>query len=158
MNYIIEDKFDFFKELNKVEELSNIDKNNISEQSICMITHMPLIYNYVKLPCGHPFNYLPLYKELVLISGYNRTIKCPYCRTISDKLLPYIPLTGVEKRYGINSPKSLCMVGPKCLYKLKNGKNKGSDCGKDGVEFKEGIFCKKHFDLNHIKSNKNDNI
>jgi len=158
MNYIIEDEIDFFKELNKMEEPSDIDNNNIYEQPICMITHMPLIYNSVKLLCGHQFNYLPLYKELVLISGYNRIIKCPYCRTISNKLLPYIPLTGVEKKYGINSPKTLCMVGPKCLYKLKNGKNKGSECAKDGIESKEGIFCKKHFDLTHTKSNEIDKI
>ena len=140
MNYVTEGQFDFFKELNS--ECSD-DENT----KICMISHTPITYNSVKLECNHEFNYLPLYKELLLNKSY-RIIKCPYCRNVTDKLLPYVALAGVEKIYGINSPKSLCMDGPKCLYKLKNGKNKGSECGKDGVESQEGTFCVKHFVLN----------
>ena len=88
----------------------------------------------------------------------NRTIKCPYCRTISDKLLPYIPLSGIQKKYGVNSPKKKCMDAPKCLYKLKTGKNIGLVCGNDGIESQEGIFCKKHFDSFHLISDTKNNI
>jgi|SRR6056300_1062565 len=155
MNYVIEDDIDFFKELNNDTcTIESIEDN----KKMCMISHTPLTYNSVKLPCSHEFNYLPLYNEFVLTNNYNRSIKCPYCRTISDKLLPYIQLPGVQKRYGINSPKSLCMDEPKCLYKLKNGKNKGSLCGKGGVESKEGIFCKKHFDSTYVIKDKKDKV
>ena len=65
MNYIIEDEIDFFKELNKMEEPSDIDNNNIYEQPICMITHMPLIYNSVKLLCGHQFHIAQQVKTLL---------------------------------------------------------------------------------------------
>jgi len=153
MNYVIDDEFDFFKELNNDISLKESDEKN---KKMCMISHTPLTYNFIKLTCSHEFNYLSLYNELILTNGYNRNIKCPYCRTISDKLLPYIPLSGVQKKYGVNSPKSLCMDGPKCLYELKNGKNKGSVCGKSGVESKEGIFCKKHFDSICVIKDKKD--
>lgn len=62
---------------------------------------MPLTYNFIKLPCNHSFNYLPLYNELTLTNTYKRSIKCPYCRTLSSKLIPYIPLPGVEKNMGL---------------------------------------------------------
>jgi len=153
MNYVIDDEFDFFKELNNDISLKESGEKN---KKMCMISHTPLTYNFIKLTCSHEFNYLSLYNELILTNGYNRNIKCPYCRTISDKLLPYIPLSGVQKKYGVNSPKSLCMDGPKCLYELKNGKNKGSVCGKSGVESKEGIFCKKHFDSICVIKDKKD--
>ena len=40
----------------------------------------------------------------------------------------------------------------------KNGKNKGSLCGKGGVESKEGIFCKKHFDSTYVIKDKKDKV
>lgn len=158
MNYIIEDNFNFFNELNKEEDTYESSENK--NEQLCLISHMPLTFNSVKLPCNHVFNYLPLYDELVLVHAYNKNIniKCPYCRTISTRLLPYIPLPGVEKRYGINSPKSLCMNSPKCLYKMKNGKYKGLECGKDGMEGSDGTFCKKHFNLIHLSIEENDKI
>jgi len=149
MNYIIEGNINFFDELNKeVDDTDFLKKEDDGDMKICTISHMPLTYNFIKLPCNHSFNYLPLYNELTLTNTYKRSIKCPYCRTLSSKLIPYIPLPGVEKKYGINTPKKLCMDSPKCLYKLKNGKNKGVACGKDGIETSNGTFCKLHNNLN----------
>ena len=152
MNYIIEGNINFFDELNN--EVDEVDDNDYDIQ-MCTISHTPLTYNYIKMPCNHSFNYLPLYNELSLINTNKKSIKCPYCRTISSKLIPYIPLPGVEKRYGVNTPKKLCMDSPKCLYKLKNGKNKGFVCTKDGIETSNGTFCKRHIDLNNSTIKKN---
>jgi hypothetical protein len=158
MNYIIEDNFNFFNELNKEEDMDQSSGNK--NEQVCMISHMPLTYNSVKLPCNHTFNYLPLYKELVLVNTHtpHKTIKCPYCRTMSMKLLPYIPLVGVEKRYGINIPKTLCMDGPKCVYSIKSGKHKGLECSKDGMEGPDGTFCKKHFEHIQVASEEQSKI
>jgi len=145
MNYIVEDNFNFFNELNKQEETGQSNETtNSDSHKMCMITHMPLTYNSVRLPCNHTFNYIPLYNELNLVYVYNRNIKCPYCRTTSMKLLPYIPLVGVGKKYGINIPKNLCMDAPKCVHIIKSGKHKGVACSKDGMEGPAGTFCKKH--------------
>ena len=135
MNYKIEDNFDFYSELNK-------DDDDECEKK-CMISHLPLTYNSVTLPCNHTFNYIPLYNELILNQKHNN-IKCPYCRNHSDKLMFYLPLPNVKKIYGINYPPKMCMPSPKCNYKLKIGKNKGSICNKNGIEDKDGILCENH--------------
>ena len=85
MNYKIDEDFDFYSELNKKETDEEDNKK-------WMISHKPLTYNSVTLSCGHTYNYLPLYNEYNTkhTSGINN-LKCPYCRTINDKLMPYIP-------------------------------------------------------------------
>ena len=58
-NVIVEEGFDFWKELNEDEDDNkNIDKN------LCELTREPLIINYITLPCGHRFNYKPLCIEI----------------------------------------------------------------------------------------------
>ena len=136
MNYIIEDNFDFFKELNGM----NDDKKS---DNLCMISHLPLIHNAVTLPCEHTFNYLPLYTELCLHND-KKKISCPYCRKLSDKLIPFIPLPEVNKVIGVNYPLNQCLPAPHCTYILKNGKTKGSPCGKNGIETDKGTLCMKH--------------
>ena len=58
MNYIIEGDIDFWNELNDDSE----DVNKIEK---CLLTNSPLSRNYIKLPCGHKFNYKPLYNEII---------------------------------------------------------------------------------------------
>ena len=139
MNYIIEDNFDFFKELNETTTM------NLIEEHKCMISHLPLTYNPITLPCKHSFNYLPLYTELCLHNN-KQNISCPYCREISNKLIPFIPLPNVKKIVGVNSPEKKCLPAPKCEFKLKTG----STCERNGLESKEGIFCTKHHAKNHV--------
>ena len=141
MNYIIEDNFDFFKELN--EAVSN--KTDMMNDK-CMISHMPLSFNSVTLPCNHSFNYLPLYTELRLHNN-NKNIACPYCREVSNKLIPFIPLPKIQKVFGVNYPASKCLPAPECSFILKMGQRKGQKCGNTGVINAEGVFCMKH----HIK-------
>jgi len=132
MNYTIEDNFDFYKELNETTTTINQEHN-------CMISHLPLTYNSITLPCKHSFNYLPLYTELCLHNN-KQNISCPYCREISNKLIPFIPLPNVKKVVGVNSPEKNCLPAPKCEFKLKTG----SKCERNGLVSKEGIFCTKH--------------
>jgi hypothetical protein len=133
MNYIIEDDFDFYSAL-KAETTVN------TPTSVCMISHEPLTYNAITLSCNHSFNYLPLFNELCLYNNKS-SIHCPYCRTKSDKLIPYIPLPNVTKIYGVNSPSKWCMPTPKCAFIVKTG----LACEHNGIEYANGIFCDKHF-------------
>ena len=134
--YIIEDNFDFFKELN--------DTNSLSDENKCMISHTPLTYNSITLPCKHSFNYLPIYTELCLHNDNKSSICCPYCRSITDKFIPFIPLLGVSKVIGVNSPEKKCMPAPRCSAVLIMGARKGKLCGHNGLETVDGTFCEKH--------------
>lgn len=97
MKYNIEGGIDFYAELNKTnsdEEKGEEDK----EDNKCLITRLPLTEGSVKMECGHEFNYLPLYNELVQqlkpsICGYARSgrIVCPYCRHSQQTFLPFNP-------------------------------------------------------------------
>lgn len=149
MNYIIEDGIDFYKELNECDVDDNQDET-------CLISHEPLIRQQtVKLLCGHKFNYLPLFNEIysqkkclnvleVKRLSINQ-LKCPYCRNIQNKLLPYIPqIDGVKRVYGVNSPEKWEMKNYlcECNYVYKSGKKKGLVCGKRSLEEKCNFHSK----------------
>ena len=137
-NYIVEDDFDFFKELN---DIATCDLSG----NKCMISHLPLTYNSIILQCNHSFNYIPLYKELCIKnSSSSKRITCPYCRTTNNKLIPFIPLPNVHKRFGVNHPSKRCMPGLKCSMILKSGARKGAMCENNGMETSNGILCEKH--------------
>ena len=50
--------------LNEEDDDEEISDNFMNEKR-CLITSDKLIDNYVTLPCGHKFNYKPLYQEIV---------------------------------------------------------------------------------------------
>ena len=148
MNYIIEGGLDFYAEINK----------NDSEDgsSLCLISGESLGRNHIELPCNHKFNYVPLYQEVVTQKHkYNALsterllssqIKCPYCRSVSDKLLPFIPLdNGVSRVKGVNHPSSMCMEHNTCSWVFKSGKNKDCPCKKAGFETDFGELCESHW-------------
>ena len=146
--YTLEDQFDFYKALNDSDDVPAVENICISGNintsgNICMISHFPLSFNSVTLPCKHSFNYIPLYTELCIHHNY-RIIRCPYCRTEFDKFIPFIPLPNVKRVIGVNSPEKKCMPAPKCQYMLKSGINKGKICHINGMECEAGIFCMKH--------------
>jgi hypothetical protein len=95
-----------------IKELLEKEEEEKEDEKCCLITHAPLKENFVELECGHTFNYVPLFKEIVnqkrlscldnhKLSLYE--LRCPYCRNKQKKLLPYYEgLAGVEKKNGIN--------------------------------------------------------
>jgi len=147
-NYIIDDsEFDFFKELSKIS--SHVESIEISE---CLLSKEPLTYNNVKLTCGHTFNYEPLFFEIYTskykLNTQSRnvfTIKCPYCRSHSGYVLPYIPLDGCKQKIiGVNHPARHCKPSHICSWKFSHGNHIGECCGKSAYENELGVFCVKH--------------
>ena len=152
MNIIIEDNIDFYKQIYE-SDTSDDDTND----NICLITKLPLDNNKIVLPCNHSFNFMPLYKEIynqkirTSVSHLETTklrfdqIKCPYCRHTFDFLLPHIR---INKQMifcsGINSPASLCMPFHTCKYVFGSGKNKNTQCNKNGYFEGDDCYCLVH--------------
>jgi hypothetical protein len=100
MDYMIEDDIDFFAELNKPDHAIPPEQ----EDHLCLITHEPLSDKFVTLKCGHKFNYVPLYNDLIrhktkfnkkeTTKCNKKQIRCPYCRNVQSQLLPYYPQFG----------------------------------------------------------------
>lgn len=164
MNYIIENNIDFFSELNK--ELSDDSNQN----NICLLTHQLLEENFITLLCGHKFNYIPLYNEVCNQKKDNyletthlsiNQIKCPYCRSITNKLLPYIEHKDVVYKRGINYPLRYCMSLYSCQW-MKYGKNKHPVlCNKGAFKSEHGTYCSHHQNLcknKQIKQEKKQQI
>ena len=104
MNKINNINNDFFKYLNS-------DNEDIDD--ICLISNLSLEKNYITLPCGHRFNYTPLFNEVKNQKNYSsletsrikkNQIKCPYCRTIVNNLLPFHNHGSSEKHSIVDSP------------------------------------------------------
>jgi hypothetical protein len=100
----------FYEQLNK--SLADDDKS--SEEDLCLISHEQLTANFVKLDCGHKFNYNFIYKDVLNHrTKYNQMesfksmvpihqIRCPYCRTLHNGLLPYVEELKLNKINGVN--------------------------------------------------------
>ena len=132
-----------------IELFNNILNEDITkEENTCMITNDNLENNNIELDCGHKFNYEALYNEVV----YQKTrrlldnaqlkinqIKCPYCRNITNKLIPFFKYYSVKQLRGVTFPEEYCLKIYECEH-VKNGKK----CVKSGCKTDNGIFCNKH--------------
>ena len=112
--YIVEGGIDFFAELYK--SLDDDEDNNKTEEdnNKCLITNQPLTDKFVELSCGHKFNYLPLYNDVLNhkkkfnnMEGSATRLKqdemrCPYCRKRSTGLLTYYEELNLPKVVGVN--------------------------------------------------------
>jgi hypothetical protein len=170
-NYIIDGdadgviEGDFFSQLKNMLTQSSEDDavNEVNEDNCCLLTKEPLNSVHIKLSCGHEFNYVPLYREVIVQktiglspNGYytshslkRNEIKCPYCRNVQDKLLPYIEYDGVKKMVGVNYPAKMSMTSQPCMYTCSANSKKGkkSACKECAVELCNGTYvCKKHYD------------
>tara|TARA_B100001142_G_scaffold119904_1_gene121911 strand:+ start:13041 stop:13658 length:618 start_codon:yes stop_codon:yes gene_type:complete len=132
------------------------EESEIENEDICFITNEKLEENYIKLPCNHTFNYMALYNEIInqknnwtkiknishLESHKLRAyqMKCPYCRTIYDGILPYVNIDGVKRMKYVNSPNSKCIKLNSCNYVFKKGKRKEEKCGKNCIN----EYCEWH--------------
>lgn len=151
MNYIIEDGINFY------DELYNADNEN--SENTCMLSGETFTENSIDLSCGHKFNYLPLYNEIIeqkYGTGNKKMLHvneflCPYCRSKNKYLLPYIPNT--KKINGVNFPTKYVMSHRKCSWVFKNGKKKNCLCNNNGFESVFGNICEKHY---NIETNKLD--
>ena len=128
MNYIIEDTVNFYAQIN-----DTTDDDCCDDVDTCLITHEPLLSDFVKMDCGHKFNYSPLfndvfnhkqkYNALEKSSGklkYNE-IRCPYCRNKQTTMLPYYEDKEFGKVPGVNFlGASKCYGGVLCAHKYNN--------------------------------------
>ena len=162
--HISQENKNMFYDLLNDDDGCNTDVYNINNTNPCLISKQPLTYNYVTLPCGHKFNYIPLLKEVITqkttrnplnITFLNiNQIQCPYCRTVHNKLLPFIPTSLYSKRIrGVTAPAIYCIAAKTCSWKFKSGKRKGEICGKEAYENGDGCFC-----TSHHKCNKNTEV
>jgi len=100
----------FYTELYKLLD----NDSDVESDDKCLISDEILVDKFVKLPCGHSFNYIPLYydiknhktkfNQMEASSGklHAHEIRCPYCRNIHATLLPYYEDLGLKKIYGVN--------------------------------------------------------
>ena len=114
-NYIIEGDINFYEELYKSLDNHNHEGDSLEseEKNNCLITGEKLVENFVQLKCGHSFNYLPLYNDILnhkkkfnhKESGKSvlskNQIRCPYCRNVQNEILPFYPLKIVKQVYGV---------------------------------------------------------
>lgn len=114
MKYLMEEKIDFFAELNNLDKDNPNHADDKDETNICLITCEQLMDKYITLNCGHKFNYIPLYKDIFnhkqkfnsMESRSNHLkldeLRCPYCRKKQVGILPYYEEFGLEKINGVN--------------------------------------------------------
>tara|TARA_Y100000389_G_scaffold202490_1_gene247935 strand:- start:1807 stop:2412 length:606 start_codon:yes stop_codon:yes gene_type:complete len=164
MNYILSNDIDFFKEINNYDDIDN-EQNQDNNQNLCLITQEPLKDNFIKLSCNHNFNYIPIYNEILhqkkiinkrletsKISLYQ--IKCPFCRTIHNGVLPYYETNNIQLINGINSPYKYILPCYTCNYDKKNN----TKCNKKANCYNKGHYCTTHYNYLINKEKHKDNI
>jgi hypothetical protein len=114
MKYTIEGNLNFFDELYKSLDATESDAKTEIDDNLCLITNQLLTDNFVKLNCGHKFNYEPLFNDILnhkqkynLMESSqtaltNNEIRCPYCRTKQKGVLPYYEDLAFPKVNGVN--------------------------------------------------------
>ena len=114
MKYAIEGDISFFDELYKSLDTNESNAKTEIDDNLCLITNQLLTDNFVKLNCGHKFNYEPLFHDILnhkqkynnmessqTALTYNE-IRCPYCRTKQKGVLPYCEDLTFPKVNGVN--------------------------------------------------------
>ena len=166
VKYIIEGNLDFYDELyksisnenkeinNKTEDKVNNkenkeDKEDKEEVELCLISNMPLSENFVKMECGHKFNYIPLYNDILNHKKKFNTmehkilknieIRCPYCRKVQQNLLPYHKYPGVKEVHGVNYFDESIVLKNQCA--CCNNNNMQFIIGQCDYEMAEGEEC-----------------
>jgi len=131
-------------------EMSVLLNTKSATDAECLISGTSLDDTHVSLMCGHRFNYIPIYEDVIqqkyrrnqleVVTLGKNNIKCPYCNNVQDKLLPYREMDGVRRLLAVNSPDSCCMTLYECPYVMKSGKRKGEACSKGC----NTTYCKSH--------------
>ena len=178
VNYNLEGNINFYEELYKSldeTEDSSVTKD-VSFNDTCLITGEPFDKYFFRMECGHKFNYIPLYKDLLSFKNKlslmeiskvkQNEIRCPYCRKKQTNLLPYYEELNVSKVNGINYwdpekseyvvsylPKWItgqCSI-PNCTFTFvkKNSKDEKMYCSKHTKEW--NFLCQEHKTIPNIK-------
>jgi hypothetical protein len=112
--YNIESGINFFDELYKSLDIQENDHKCDDDNNRCLITNEILTDKFFEMNCGHKFNYIALYKDLInhkqkfnLMESSKGQLKidelrCPYCRNKHTGLLPYYEDLNLEKVHGVN--------------------------------------------------------
>jgi hypothetical protein len=110
-DYVTVETVDFY---NKLYDSLDVDDDYNNDENLCLITNQPLIKNFIKMECGHKFNYLPLFYDVknhkLKFNGMEGTssklnfnqIRCPYCRKKQSGILPYYEDMELGKINGVN--------------------------------------------------------
>jgi hypothetical protein len=163
-NYKIEGDVNFYDELYK--SLDEPEDGN--DAIVCLITNKPLEENCVTLSCNHKFNYDAIYNDIYNHKKkYNAMernavkssqIRCPYCRTIQNNLLP--EKEGYKKVHGVNfydeeqenisklSNVSSILKQGKCCYKNPNLPDSHPGCYNKYVKtlyLDDKTYCSAHY-------------
>ena len=113
-NYQIEGGINFFDELYKSLDIQENDNKCDEDNNKCLITNEILIDKSFEMGCGHKFNYIALYNDLLnhkkkfnsmeSSTGHLKIneIRCPYCRQKQVGLLPYYEDLNLKKEHGVN--------------------------------------------------------
>ena len=167
-NYKIEGDFNFYDELYK--SLDEVE--DVNDANVCLITNKPLEEDCVTLSCNHKFNYDAIYNDIYNHKKkYNAMercavkssqIRCPYCRTIQNNLLP--EKDGYKKVHGVNfydeeaenmskiAISSILTQG-KCCYKYPDASDSHPGCYNKYVKtlkLDNKTYCSAHY--NHVFS------
>lgn len=153
---------------------SNIIHDNDSNDNICLISKEKLHPNHITLSCNHKFNYIPIYKEVLYQKNksnpqyevtklHQNQIKCPYCRSITNKLLPYIQYPNIYFSKVVNALEPDCIPSVKCSHIIKHRAKNIQDtrCNKNALFYETDnvLFCPTHYKLYSSKeTNKKDTL
>ena len=140
VKYNIEGGLDFYAELYKSLDIEECEHKTEEDENKCLITNQQLTDKHIIMDCGHKFNYIPLYNDIVnhkkkfnLMEGLHsklniNEIRCPYCRKKQNHLLPYYEEFGLEKVNGVNFydqnlkplQSNYTYISHKCEYQYPN--------------------------------------
>jgi hypothetical protein len=130
--YNIEGGVDFFSELYKSLDDEVSEEKTEEDNNKCLITNQKLTDKHIIMDCGHKFNYIPLFNDIMnhkkifnCLEGANKLkmneIRCPYCRKKHENVLPYYEELCVGKVNGVNFYDPNCnAVVYKCEYRCLN--------------------------------------
>jgi hypothetical protein len=112
--YNIEGGINFFDELYKSLDIQENEHKCDDDNNRCLITNEILADKFFEMSCGHKFNYVALYKDLInhknkfnsmeSSAGHLKMneIRCPYCRHKHTGLLPYYEDLKLDQVHGVN--------------------------------------------------------
>jgi hypothetical protein len=129
--YNIEGSIDFFSELYKSLEDEETNFKTEKDNNLCLITNELLVDKFITMDCGHKFNYIPLFNDLVNhkkkfnnMEGSTTQLKhdeirCPYCRNKWKGVLPFYEELGLPKIHGVNYIDTNYIPNSNCNHSIK---------------------------------------